>query len=113
MDTSEANTIKTLIGRKIQETEEEIVLLKERTQPISPDNAIGRLSRMEAINEQGVAEATLARAELRLKQLRGALNRADDEDFGICAECDEPIPSGRILLLPQTTLCVACAEGKE
>ena len=89
-----------------------IVSLAETSKPVAPDNAIGRLSRMEALNDRAVSEASLNAARHKLSRLENALGKVGQSDFGICVNCDNPIPSGRILLVPEATLCVPCAEKK-
>lgn len=88
----------------------DIERLEALTQPIPPDDAIGRISRMEAIHEKSINEATLDAAKTRLIQLELALGKIDDPDFGLCVECGEPIAPGRIMLMPESTRCVKCAE---
>lgn len=95
---------------KIKSLKKDIVTFKELTRPIAPDNAIGRISRMEAINSKSINEETLRKTENTLTRLQKALKIIGDEDFGICIECDEPIPFARLMILPETSLCVVCAE---
>ena len=80
------------------------------TKPIAPENAIGRLSRMDAINNKSVLEAGLHQAKEKLDRLKYVFSRVDAEDFGICKKCNNPIPVGRILLMPQSIYCVKCAQ---
>ena len=78
---------------------------------VSPDNAIGRISRMDNIVNQSVAEAQLSKAKVRLVRLKEALKRVDeDEDFGLCIDCGDPIPTARLKAMPETEFCVECAE---
>ena len=98
------------ITDKIQRLKKDIISYKELTRPISPDNAIGRISRMEAINSKSINEEALRKVENTLVKLAHALKIIDDEDFGICIACDAPIPFARLMILPETNLCVACAE---
>lgn len=100
--------IKNEITERIKEVTENIQELEELTKPIAPDVAIGRLTRMEAINEKSVNEATLRTARNTLLKLEQALNRIDDPDFGICSLCKQPIPRARILRVPESTRCVNC-----
>ena len=83
--------------------------LREVVKPISPENAIGRISRMDAINNKSVNEAALRTKVQTLSNLNYALSHVDDSDFGICIKCNQPIPEGRILLLPQARKCVNCS----
>lgn len=101
------------ISAAIAETEQTIVSLKERTRPVAPDNAIGRISRMDAISNKNVNDASLRNAQDRLLKLRYALKNIDRPGFGICAECDTEIPLGRIMIMPESILCVRCAEQNE
>lgn len=95
----------------LAEAETEIERLKEIIAPVAPDSAIGRLTRMEAIQSKSVSEANLRKAQSRHTSLKRAMRRLEeDEEFGVCDACEEPIPYKRILLVPSTTRCVACAE---
>jgi len=87
-----------------------IASLAETSKPVAPDNAIGRLSRMEALNDRAVSEASLNAARHKLSRLETALGKVDQPDFGLCVSCDNPIPPGRILLMPEATRCVPCSE---
>jgi DnaK suppressor protein len=84
--------------------------LEEGSKPVAPDEAIGRLTRMDAINAKSINEANLNSARVKLAKLERALSKLDDPDFGTCAICEEPIPVGRIMLMPETTVCVKCAD---
>jgi DnaK suppressor protein len=70
----------------------------------------GRLSRMDALQGQAMAQASQARAEEELRRIAAALRRIDSGDFGFCAACDEPISPGRLDADPSTPLCIDCAE---
>lgn len=76
---------------------------------ITPDNAIGRLTRMEAIQAQSISSAGKERARKRLKQVKVALERVEDGSYGTCATCDDEIAPGRLEIMPETRLCTKCA----
>jgi DnaK suppressor protein len=46
----------------------------------------------------------------KLTKLKYALANIDNENFGICVDCGEPIPLGRIIIMPESNLCVECAK---
>ena len=102
--------MKQSIQEKITIVKENIASYKLLTQPVSPDNAIGRISRMEAINSKSINDAAMARAKTTLSQLKRALIRVDLPDYGLCRECEEPIPLARLMILPEAEFCVRCAE---
>lgn len=96
---------------EIEDLKREIPRLKELLEPVAPDNAIGRISRMDNIVNQSVAKAQHSKAKVRLVKLKEALKRVDeDEDFGLCIECGDPIPMARLKAMPETDVCVECAE---
>lgn len=102
--------VKQLIASQIAKTEKKIQEYEEMSSPITPDDAIGRISRMDAINNKSVAEAALRQAKDKLSKLRHAMNRLDEDDFGNCQRCGNPIPIMRVVLMPQSPYCVRCAQ---
>ena len=98
------------IKQEITKTEKKIDDYKELTKPIAPDCAIGRVSRMDAINNKSVMESALRQAEKKLGSLYKALKLAGNKDFGICERCGSTIPVQRIIYIPQSRLCVNCAS---
>ncbi len=109
MDQQEQEQLETIIHEKIEETKGEIEHLKELTKPIAPDNAIGRLSRMDAINNKTINDAALRKQKKRLKKLERALDKLKEGKHGNCRKCGDPIPFGRLKFMPWTTKCVKCA----
>ena len=110
MNPKEKEQLKIKIEEKINQTEREIAELEELTKPISPENSIGRISRMDAINNKSVAEAALRSSHKKLSSLKFALSKIDGPDFGKCSVCKNPIPTARLLYMPESTRCVRCAD---
>lgn len=102
--------IKVQITSEIEKTEKLIQEYSELTKPVEPENAIGRISRMDAINNKSVTEAALRKSKDKLEKLKFALSKVDDDDFGRCIKCKKPIPLGRILIMPQARTCVNCSD---
>jgi DnaK suppressor protein len=114
MQDSDKQKLRQLIADELLNLEDHIKELEVRCRPISPDNAIGRLSRMEAIGEQGVQQMALDAARLRQSELKRAIERMDaDPDFGLCENCDQPIPLARLMLMPESCCCVQCLQSAE
>ena len=110
MDSQARQKISEKILLEINKTEEDIAKLEELIKPIAPDDAIGRLTRMEAISAKSVNEAAHRNAKEKLAKLKYAKANIDKPGFGTCRECGNPIPIARILLMPESTMCVPCAE---
>ena len=106
----ERNLLKKRIIEKITETKRKIVLLEEASKPISPENSIGRVSRMDAINNKGVSDAALRNAKRQLNSLELAATKVDSPNFGNCANCKRTIQAARLMFMPQSALCVRCAR---
>ncbi len=84
--------------------------MEDMTQPIGPENAIGRVSRMDAINNKSVMEAALRTARKDLDAMEAAFRKIEKgEPFGLCEKCKQPIPVERLLLMPGSRHCVRCA----
>ena len=71
--------------------------------------AVGRLSRMDAMQGQAMAEATERRRRLDLQRIEMAERRLSEGVYGFCTECDEEIPDGRLAIDPMAERCVGCA----
>lgn len=98
------------IKEEIVKTEKLIAEYKEHSKPVTLDNSIGRISRMDAINNKSITESALRQAENKLTKLNQALDQVGKKDFGICIKCKQPIPLGRLLLMPESKRCVNCAR---
>ncbi|MFC0263730.1 TraR/DksA family transcriptional regulator [Fontibacter flavus] len=95
---------------EISKTEKLIIEYQEMTKPVVPDVAIGRISRMDALNNKAVIESALRQAQEKLNKLKYVLSKIGSEDFGICMKCRTQIPVGRILIRPESMYCVNCAK---
>ena len=109
MKDADRQELKEKIELALKTLSKDIEDLKESIKPIAPENAIGRISRMDAINNKSINEATYRKASIRFVALQEALEKIDDDDFGICVNCREIIPIGRLLLRPQSKACVKCS----
>ncbi len=108
MTSEEKKAIRTEIEKRIKGAEESIESLQEQTAPVPPSVAIGRLTRMDAIQQKSMAEANLKSAKKLISNLKIALDKLDDQDFGVCVTCKKQIPLERILAIPEAKLCVQC-----
>lgn len=108
--TMDEEKLKELILTEISRTEKLVQEYREMSAPVAPDDAIGRITRMDAINNKSVTEASLRQAEQKLSSLKKVLSLVGTSDFGICMKCKSPIPPARILFRPESLLCVNCAK---
>ena len=109
MNSKERAALQKRILELITAGENEIKLLEEHTKPISPENSLGRISRMDAINNKGVADAAMRSKKSKLSKLKVALLHIDKEEFGSCSNCKKTIQAARLMYMPEVTRCVRCA----
>lgn len=72
--------------------------------------AVGRLSRMDAMQQQAMAEAAERTRKSDLVRIEMAERRIASGDYGYCEDCDEEIPDARLAIDPMATRCVKCAR---
>ena len=72
--------------------------------------SVGRLSRMDALQGQAMAQAGEDRRQLLLRRIEAALARIGREEFGECVECGEWISAKRLQWDPTVLKCIDCAE---
>jgi DnaK suppressor protein len=96
-----------------RELRKALALAEEGSRPVELDLPIGRLSRMDAMQQQSMAEAGRQAARLRLDQVRAARERLRAGRYGECLECEEPIGIARLRARPEAPLCLACQSSQE
>ena len=102
--------------RLLLEQRSELLALKETARESSQtvdldQTTVGRLSRIDALQGQAMALATVRRRDLQLKKIGGALERMAEGEYGYCAMCGELIKRERLRLDPASVACVEHAVG--
>ncbi|MDR9393566.1 TraR/DksA family transcriptional regulator [Roseovarius sp. SYSU LYC5161] len=104
--------MRTLIEARLQQLAEEDDRGEAAQATVELDQqAVGRLSRMDALQNQAMAKAGHARRQAEKTRLTAALKRMDAGEYGYCEDCGEEIARGRLGLDPAATRCVSCASG--
>ena len=112
MESEDISSIRELISQRLIELREEILGAADSTNTVELDQqSIGRLSRMDALQQQAMAIALEQRRQREIARLQNALARLDDDEFGYCEDFGEDIPKKRLEIDPATTRCVSCASG--
>ena len=102
--------LKKRIQEAVRELEKDIERLETSSQTVAPDNALGRLTRMETMQDQKLSEAALHRKQERLYQLLDALDAIDDPVFGHCEVCRQAIDFERLKAMPEARRCMRCSS---
>lgn len=85
----------------------------ESSRPVDLEQPIGRVSRIDAIQQQKMAQAGRRNQEARLRLVNAALARIPGGDYGLCSECEEPIGFQRLKARPESRLCIACQSSRD
>ena len=82
----------------------------ESRKPVELDQqSVGRLSRVDALQQQAMALASQGRRRHDSRMIAQALARLATDEYGWCGTCGEPIALARLRLDPTLAQCVDCA----
>jgi len=81
--------------------------------PVDLDEPIGRVSRIDAIQQQSMVRSNRESMRRRLQQVEAALRRFGEDEYGLCAGCGEHVGFPRLEVQPETPLCIGCQSGRE
>lgn len=85
---------------------------RETSETVALDQSkVGRLSRMDAMQAQQMAQETVRRRALQLQKIENALRRIEAGDYGYCYICGDPIGTARLNFDPACTRCVGCTDS--
>jgi DnaK suppressor protein len=84
---------------------------QEAAQTVELDQTtIGRVSRMDALQAQQMAQETARRRQIQMQKIDSALRRMDAREYGYCLICDEEIAVARLEFDPASTRCINCMD---
>jgi DnaK suppressor protein len=106
---SEKQALKQIIKQELKELRELLSLSSSSAKTVELDQtSTGRVSRIDAIQQQKMAINSLRRDSEREQKLIRVLSFIDDKQFGICEECDQPIAFKRLQIKPESRFCIGC-----
>ncbi len=112
MDNLHLKNIRQALLRRLAEIDSENQNTTEDRAIVTLDQQIvGRLSRMDALQQQAMAKATHRRRQQEKTRLHAALKRLKEDGFGFCQDCGEDIPAARLNHDPTVVRCIECASG--
>ena len=105
----------TALEQRLAEILKQIELATPAASTVTLDQSkVGRLSRMDAMQQQHMADSTLQHSKQRLQLVQKALNKIrNNEDYGCCELCDEAIAFTRLQVSPEARLCLKCQSQQE
>lgn len=111
MDTDTFKSRLLALKKELQETSRSSA---ESQKPVQLDQqSVGRLSRMDAMQGQQMAQATERRRAQHQLQVEEALRRIEEDDYGYCVDCGEAINTKRLAVDPTALRCIECLQQLE
>ncbi|MDX2478879.1 MAG: TraR/DksA C4-type zinc finger protein [Desulfuromusa sp.] len=108
---------RTKLRNKLLTLQEELRLLltesSASSQIVDLAQPIGRLSRMDALQQQAMAKANRTGHQHRLILIEAALLAIKLERYGECRRCEEPIGYSRLNVRPESPFCLDCQKQSE
>ncbi|MDP6903141.1 MAG: TraR/DksA C4-type zinc finger protein [Verrucomicrobiota bacterium] len=109
MDTDRLDHFRSRLELLAEEIRSAMESSKEDSGVVELDTSIGRLSRMDAMQNQQMALELRRRQEQQLQRIANALKRMDKGTYGLCGKCKQLIAEVRLEVSPDVVLCVRCA----
>jgi DnaK suppressor protein len=100
-----------LLHQKRDEIQQALSASREDARPVGLDLSIGRLTRVDALQQQHMAAARRRSLELQSAQVQQALGKLASGTYGECARCGEPIGYARLKVRPESPSCIRCQAG--
>lgn len=109
------DALKTRFLPRLRQERDSLILASSETaehrKPVELDQqSVGRLSRMDALQQQAMAAAQDARRQARIRAVEAALRRVEQDEFGWCDSCGAFIGERRLDLDPTLVRCITCAS---
>lgn len=110
---AQLSQLKAQLEGALRDVEQALEASAANAQPVDLELSIGRLSRVDAMQQQHMALAQRRRLEQQRQQIQSALSRVQRESYGACVRCEEPIGFARLSARPEGPLCRECQSGGE
>ncbi|UWR01503.1 TraR/DksA C4-type zinc finger protein [Ruegeria conchae] len=112
MNSAELEQFRQLIHQRLGDLATQSAAGQEAQSIVELDQqAVGRLSRMDALQNQAMAKAQQVRRNTEVHRLQAALVRMEEDEFGYCEDCGEEIAHGRLKLDLAASKCVSCSTA--
>ena len=100
------------LDRVLRKLERSMRATEEAMRPVTLDqSAVGRLSRIDSLQNQGLTRNLQERERAKLGQVVTAFQRMEKGTYGLCVECGHEIPFERLLVFPETPTCTPCSPA--
>ena len=102
--------LRAALERAHRELTEFVAATRDGAKPVDLDEPIGRLTRMDAIQQQATLQAERRAQDLRRRQVEQALRRMEEGSYGLCLKCEDTIGAARLDARPESPFCLDCQD---
>ena len=114
LEQRQIDELRGLLEARRRELEAQLASSEDDTKPVTLDQqSVGRVSRIDAIQQQQMAIAGQQQASRLLRRVELSLQRIDNGEYGFCLQCAEPIAFARLQVQPFASLCIECQSASE
>ena len=111
---AQLNELEDLLQQSREKLQQQLAISAASSEPVKLDqSAVGRVSRVDAIQQQHMAVSTRQQTQQRLKRITNALGHLAEGDYGYCQDCDELIGWPRLQVQPEAPYCLACQQSRD
>ncbi len=108
---SQVQKLESLLLQSEADLQEQLKISKAATDVVTLDQTtVGRISRMDAMQQQSMAVSTRGKTSAKLNRVKAALRGIANDEYGYCRHCDESIAFKRLLAQPEASYCLSCQE---
>lgn len=109
LTSEQLDALRAEIDRELARLERSMIVTDEALRPIKLDQtAVGRLSRIDSLQNQGLTKNLREREQAKLGLLVEALKRMEAGTYGVCTRCGGEIAFERLFVMPEAPACTGC-----
>lgn len=109
LTTEQVDEIRAELDRQLRRLERSMRVTEAAMEPVTLDQtAVGRLSRIDSLQNQGLTRNLQERERIRLAHIEKALRGLEEGTYGVCVSCGGEIPFQRLYVVPEASTCAAC-----
>ena len=113
LELEEVEALREQLVRLREELQAQLASSEAAARPVDLSEPIGRVSRMDALQQQSMTQANRASAALRERQVEAALGRIERDEYGACLGCGEEVGFQRLKARPEAPFCLPCQSLRE
>jgi len=112
LDQDQIGELRAELDHQLRRLERSMQVTEAAMEPVKLDQtAVGRLSRIDSLQNQGLTRNLHEREKVKLAHIQEACRRIEEGTYGLCVSCDSEIPFERLYVMPEAPICATCGSG--